>query len=285
LRRAILYGVLVFAALYSTWPIFTMALAGYGVSIASTLFFTLIHKGPVFTGPGIRSGPTSYLDALRPDAFPAHLGNTLAVAAMSIAIALGVGVTVAYALARLPIRGKGAISYALLSLSAVFPVAVAANLYVIFTKEGLLGSIVGVALAEELVILPVVVLMLRSFFSQIPHSIYDVAAACGASEDQIFRQVALRMVIPGLVITALFAFILIWNELAIADILAGPSSKTITVGVWTGWGVSHFRTTPIGWTELNAAGFLAWIPALFLTLALKRYLAKGYSLGIASAQE
>jgi multiple sugar transport system permease protein len=284
LRRSIVYGALVLAALYSTWPIFRMALAGYDISFFSIVYYGLLHRGPtiLYAGPyPFRSGPTNYLDALMPNAFPARMENSVGIAAISISIALAAGVTVAYALARLPIRGKGAISYALLALRALFPVAIAAPLYVIFTRDGLLDSYVAVAIGEELVVLPVVIWMLRGFFTDIPRDIYDVAAAFGATEGQIFRRVALRMVIPGIAVTSLFAFILIWNEFAIANILTGSLTKTATVGVWTGF--AEIRLRVIRFDALNAAGFLAWIPAIALTLAIRRYLAKGYSLGTASS--
>ena len=81
--------------------------------------------------------------------------------------------------------------------------------------------------------------MLRGFFTDIPKEVYDAAAVFGASEWQIFRRVALRMVIPGIVVTALFAFVLIWNEFVISDILTGPVAKTVAVGVWSGHGREH----------------------------------------------
>jgi multiple sugar transport system permease protein len=281
-RRSVVYGALVIAALYSTWPIFIMALAGYDFSVSSLFLRRLAFLEVVpssYPGPG--PNPIHYLDALSPNAFPAHLESTMVIAGISIAIALAVGVTAAYALARLPIRGKGAISYALLALIAVFPVGIAAPLYVTFTQNGLRDTYGGVGLAEELAILSVVVWVLRGFFSDIPREIYDAAAALGASEGQIFRRVALRMVAPGIVVTALFAFILIWNELTIADFLTGPVTKTVTVGVWTGWGEVPRRLVP--WDDLNAAGFLSWIPAIVVTLGVRRYLAKCYSLGTASS--
>lgn len=173
--------------------------------------------------------------------------------------------------------------YALLVLRAVFPVAVAAPLYVIFTQDGLRNSAIGVALAEELVILSVVVWMLRGFFLDIPRDVYDAAAVCGASEGQIFRLVALRMVIPGMIVTVLFAFILIWNDFSVADIFTGPATKTAMVGVWSGLGPRMQTFTVVHFDHLTAAGFLAWIPVIAVTLAIKRYMAKGYSLGTASS--
>jgi multiple sugar transport system permease protein len=284
--RVIPYVALILGAFYSVWPILIMALEGFDIDLA-----------PLFSGKGVRlvggvpysSGgifPTTihYLDALYFSAFPRLVENTLAIAAISIAIALGAGVTVAYALARLPIRGRGVVSYMLLALRAVSPFVVVVPLYVIYTRNGLWDTYVGVALAEELVVLSVVVWMLRGFFSDIPQEIYDAAAIFGADEGQIFRRVALRMVIPGMIVTALFAFVLVWNEFVISDILTGPVSKTVAVGVWTGFGGNAVAFKVVRFDDLNAAGFLAWLPAIGVMLAIRRYLAKGFSLGTASSK-
>jgi multiple sugar transport system permease protein len=282
-RKSFVYGALVIAALYSTWPIFIMALTGYDVLLTPLfLFGRRMVSYPL--GLANRPTPIHYLNALSSSAFQTRVENTVAIAGISIAIALAAGVPSAFALARIPIRGKGAISYVLLALRAIFPVAAAAPLYIIFTHDGLGDTYVGVALGEELAILSIVVWVLRGFFSDIPREIYEAAAAFGASEGQIFRRVALRMVVPGMVVTALFAFILIWNEFAIADTLSGPVTKTVAVGVWTPLGGNTQSFTVVRWDALNAAGFLSWIPAIGLTLGIKRYLARCYSLGTASSR-
>jgi multiple sugar transport system permease protein len=274
---------LVAAALYSVWPIFIMSLEGYGIDLAPLFSGKAVRTigGVPFYSGGIYPTPIFYKDALGLFAFPKLLANTSIYAAISIIIALAAGVIAAYALARPPIKGKSAISYILLALRAVSPFAVVVPLYVIFTHNGLWDTYVGVALAEELVILSIVVWMLRGFFTDIPREIYDAAAVFGATEGQIFRRVALRMVIPGIVVTALFAFVLIWNDFVISYVLTGPATKSVMVGVWSGLG-ENVSTRQVSFDVLNAGGFLAWIPAIAVMLSIRRYLARGYSLGTAS---
>jgi multiple sugar transport system permease protein len=89
------------------------------------------------------------------------------------------------------------------------------------------------------------------------------------------------MVIPGMVVTALFGFVLIWNEFVLSGILTGGVTKTVSVGVWTGLGESTQTFRVIRFDDLNAAGFLSWVPAIAVMLAIRRYLAKGFSLGTA----
>jgi multiple sugar transport system permease protein len=283
-RKFLVYGTLIFAALYSAWPVMIMALEGYDIDLSPLFSGKGVHYVagvPGFSG-GIYPTPIHYIDALSFSAFFRLMENTLAIYAISIAIALVTGVTVAYALARINIRGKGTISYMLLALRAVSPFVVVVPLYIIYNQVGLWDTYVGAAVAEELLILSVVVWMLRGFFSDIPKEIYDAAAISGATEWQIFRRVALRMVAPGIVVTALFAFVLLWNEFVISDILTGPTAKTVAVGVWTGLGENTQTFKVIRFDDLNAAGFLSWMPAITVMLIIRRYLAKGFSLGTAS---
>jgi multiple sugar transport system permease protein len=283
--RVLTYALLVLAALYSVWPILIMALEGYGIDLAALFTgqpFACRLVGNVQTCGGFFPTSVYYEDALKLVAFPRLLENTTIIAAISIAIALSAGVLAGYTLARIPVRGKDAISYMLLALRAVSPFAVLVPLYVAFTRYGLWDSYVGVALTEELVVLSVVVWMLRGFFSDIPKSIYDAAAVFGASEWQTLRRVALRMVVPGILVTALFAYVLIWNDFLISDVMTGPVTKSVMVGVWSGLG-ENSGIRQVSFDALNAAGFLAWLPAVAVLLAIRRYLAKGYSLGAASS--
>jgi multiple sugar transport system permease protein len=282
--KTLTYVLLVVAAFYSFWPILVMAFEGYGIDFSPLFSGKAVRSvgGVPYYSGGIYPTPIFYLDAIRLGQFPKLLANTTLFAGVAIAVALAAGVVAAYALARPPIRGKSVISYLLLALRAVSPFAVVVPLYVVFTHNNLWDTYVGDGLAEDIVVLSVVVWMLRGFFTDIPREIYDAAAVFGATEGQIFRRVALRMVIPGIVVTALFAWVVIWNDFLISDIMTGPATKSVAVGVWSGLGEQALRN--VSFDDLNAGGFLAWIPAIAVMLAIRRYLAKGYSLGTASSK-
>jgi multiple sugar transport system permease protein len=166
----------------------------------------------------------------------------------------------------------------LLAIRTVSPFAVIVPLYIAFSRIGLWDTFPGVALVELLLIPTVVVWMVRGFFADIPKAVYDAAAVSGASEGQIFRLVALRMVIQGIVITAIFGFVLVWNEFLISVIMTGPATKSVAVGIWSGFGAAN--RTP-DFVDLEAAASLAFVPVAIVMLAIRKYLAKGFSLGIA----
>ncbi len=283
--KTLLYVVAILAMFYSFWPIMIMVLEGYNIDLgiifagkATSIQIggNVYHPGAIF--------PTAYyyLQALSLEAYPRLVGNTLLVAAISITLALAVGIPVAYVLARVDVRGKGVIAYLLLALRTVSQYVVIIPLYVAYSKLGLYNSFMGIALAEQVLILSVVVWMLRGFFADVPRDIYEAATVFGKNEWQVFRRVILPMVIPGVVVTTLFALVLLWNEFLIADTLTGVATRTVAVGVWEGMSINQLSFNALAWDSLNAAGALAYVPAIVVMLLIRKYLAKGFSLGMAS---
>lgn len=286
-RRILLYVFAILAAFYSFWPVMIMALEGYNIDLGVILagFYgksTIVMVG----GVPIRISsiiPTAYyyLQALSVEAYPRLVANTLIVAGLTIAIALAAGIPVAYVLARIDVKGKTFIAYLLLGLRTVSQYMVIIPLYIAYSKLGIYDTYTGVALAEQLLVLTVVVWMLRGFFSDIPRDVYEAAAVFGKNEWQVFRRVVFPMVLPGVVVTTMFALVLLWNEFLIADTLTGVATRTVAVGVWEGMYVNQLSFNALAWNSLNAAGFLAYVPAITVMLAIRRYLAKGFSLGMA----
>ena len=124
--------------------------------------------------------------------------------------------------------------------------------------------------------------MLSGFFSDVPRSIYEAAESCGANERQIFWKIAVPSIAVGIAATAIFSFVLIWNEFLIASLLTASATKTVSVGVWSGVGEGFGGLKSASWDEVNAGGTLAFIPAFVVLLVVRRYLAKGLSLATAS---
>lgn len=281
-QRLLLYLAAAAACVYSFWPIVTMGLEGYNIDLGA------IFSGKAFrevAGLPVAGGlyPTAYyyLQALGKQSYPRLVADTLGIAALSIAIALVVGLPVAYMLARIDVKGKTFVSYLLLAVRTISQFVVVVPLYIAYSELGLYDSFTGIALAEQILILSVVVWMLRGFFSDIPKEIYDAASVYGKSEWQVFRRVVFPMVIPGVVVVTLFALVLIWNDFLLADSLTGTATKTVAVGVWEGLSISQLAIGAQSWDSLNAAGTLAYLPAMAVMLLIRRYLAKGFSLGMA----
>jgi multiple sugar transport system permease protein len=282
-RKFFLYLGAILFAFYSFWPIMVMVLEGFNIDL-----------GPIFAGKAVRLvgglefppgifAPTAayYLRALSLEAYPRLVADTLFVAAIAIAAALIVGIPVGYILARIDIRGKTVIAYLLLALRTISQFVVIIPLYVAYSRFGLYDNFAGIALAEQVLILSVAVWMLRGFFIDIPRDVYEAATVFGRNEWQVFRRVVFPMVIPGVVVTTLFALVLLWNEFLIVVTLTGEGTRTVAVGVWEGMSINQLSISVLTWNSLNAAGALAYVPAIIVLLVIRKYLAKGFSLGMA----
>jgi len=250
-----------------------------------------IDLGPIFSGRGISyvagvpyySGGiypslANYRDALLLGNFPRLVLNSTSIAVLSIAIALVAGVPAGYTLARSKLRGIGAIGFLLLALRTVSPFAIILPLYLTYVQVGLFDTTLGISLAYLVIDVPVVVWMLSGFFTEIPKSLYEAAESSGANERQIFWRIAVPSVALGIAATAIFAFVLIWNEFLIASLLTASVTKTVSVGVWSGVGEGFGGLKSANWDEINAGGTLAFIPAFTVLLIVRRYLARGFSL-------
>jgi multiple sugar transport system permease protein len=284
LRGLPIYLGLALAFLFSFWPILVMALEGADIDLGpifSGRGISYVAGVPYYSG-GIYPSLANYRDALLLGNFPRLVFNSTSIAVLSIAIALVAGVPAGYTLARSKLRGIGAIGFLLLALRTVSPFAIILPLYLTYVQVGLFDTTLGISLAYLVIDVPVVVWMLSGFFSEIPKSLYEAAESSGANERQIFWRIAVPSVAIGIAATAIFAFVLIWNEFLIASLLTASVTKTVSVGIWSGVGEGFGGLKSANWDEINAGGTLAFIPAYAVLLVVRRYLARGFSLATTS---
>jgi len=279
--RKYLFYLSVFATCWGIiYPLFNMVSEGLDADLASFWAgkaFEVIGNIPFYSG-GFHPNLVNFVNAIQIDAFPKLIVNSTVICLLSVAMALSAGIPAGYFLARSGLQGRKPVEFLILALRTVLPFAIVVPLFLLFSRNGLWNTYFGVAVAYLALNVPVVVLMLRSFFAEVPKEIYEAAEMSGASERQIFRRIALPTILLGVIATAIFAFVLLYNEFLIADILTGGATKTVTVGVWTGAGenISSFKTVDYG--ESNMYGTIAFIPAFIIILAIRKYLARGFTL-------
>jgi len=281
--RYVRYILLVAASLWVLWPISIMIEEGFRVDIGP-LFS---GRGASFVGEffqgqgGIRFSTIEYVKALRIEAYPRLLVNSVIIAGSSVLVAALAGVPAAFTLALYNFRGKPFITYSLLALRTISPFAVLLPFFLIYGRLGLFDTYRGMAIVYLIINLPVLTLMMRGFFKDIPKEIYEAAFVSGASNSYVLRKVALPLALPGLAAAAVFAFVGTWNEFFYALFLTGTVTKTVSRGVWSGFSESIESFKILEFDELNAGGTLAIIPAVILALAVQKYLARGLTLGVA----
>ncbi len=278
-RRTLLALSVVVSVLFAAWPIFIGLMEGFDIDLGplfSGQGISFIGGVPFYSG-GFHPNLVNLWNALSIDAFPRLVLNSVTIDFISVAMAMAAGIPAAYFLARSTLRGRTFFELLVLALRTASPFALVIPLYLVFVQNGLWNTYFGVALAYLVIDLPVVVWMLRGFFADVPAELYEAAEVSGASEPQIFRRVALPSVLTGVVATAIFAFVLLWNEFLFANLLTGGATKTVSVGVWTGAGESIGSFKSVEWDQANMLGILAFVPAFVIITAIRKYIARGFS--------
>jgi ABC-type glycerol-3-phosphate transport system permease component len=204
-----------------------------------------------------------------------YFRNSLLISTLSMIAALVFSVPTAYSVARFRF-GKALFANFLLLLRTLPAIALVIPIYVLYSQLGLSNTYLGLVLLYTVFYIPFAVWLLIGFIRDVPQEIEEAALIDGCSRLQALVRVVLPVILPGLAVVALFAFITTWNEFLFAVILTGPETKTMMVLV-----ASYTTGSPTDtfYGEASASVVLGIIPAFIVAFALQRYLVKGLALG------
>jgi multiple sugar transport system permease protein len=214
------------------------------------------------------------LDASGSVPFVRFFINSLIVSFGAVLISLLVGVPAAYAFARYQFKGGESLLFTLLSFRFAPELMVIIPIYVIYQRIGLFDTHLGLIWVYQLITLPLIVWILRSYFQDLTPELEQSALLDGYSRPQAFVKVALPLVKPGMAAAALLAFIFAWNSFIFPFILTGSNAQTVTVGALSFMGGATPR-----YNLTAAAALIALIPPLLLALSIQRYLVRGLTFG------
>ncbi|MGE5582933.1 MAG: carbohydrate ABC transporter permease [Bacillota bacterium] len=203
-----------------------------------------------------------------------YLLNSAFVAIASTAIALFFGSLGGYALARGEIAGKRQLAFWIISTRMVPIAAIILPLYMIFRSFHILNTIQALVLAHVSFNLPFAIWLMNGFFKEIPVSLEEAAMADGCNKLQAFFYIALPIVLPGLLVTAILSIMFSWNDYAFASLFTAADSQTLPV-------VAARLITQRGilWGQVMSMGSLIFPPILAAGLLIRRYLIRGLTMG------
>jgi multiple sugar transport system permease protein len=207
--------------------------------------------------------------------FRAGMINSLIVAGSSVLISMAVGIFGAYAFARLRFSFRRLTLVVFLSTYMLPPIAIVIPLYLILVQLHLLDSRAGLIVVYCSFITPFVLWILSGHFRAIPRDLEDAARIDGCSRIGALFRIILPLAKPGLLATALFAFLLAWDEFFYALIFTSSAhAKTIPVAIAEFQG----RFT-VDFGLVAAGGILAAIPPLIIAFVFQRYIVSGLTSG------
>ena len=216
----------------------------------------------------------NYYNAFAEGPFSKYLINSLIIESSSTVLAVTIGTLAAYAFSRFSIYGGKHIFFFILTTRMCPPVVVALPIFIIFSKLGLYDTHIGVILVHTIFNLALVVWLMRGFFDDIPREIDQAAMIDGHSEWTVFRKFILPLVLPGIVVSAMFCLVFSWNEFLFAMILTQFDATTLPVGV-----PQLVTSRGTYWGQVAAVGVVITLPVLIFSLVFHKYLVRGLTFG------
>jgi multiple sugar transport system permease protein len=201
------------------------------------------------------------------------LTDSLIVASLSTLLSLLLGVPAAYAIGRYQTGGDN-LSFTVLSILFMPPVAVAIPMYLFWSALGLIDSYTALILQYMVFNIPFLTWVLKGFFEDIPRDMEDSAMVNGATRWRAFWEIAVPLARPAILAVSLLAFIFSWNEFFFALILTRANVTTLPFILPV-----LMEGHDVLWGDIAAIATLGALPVVILAFALQKYLVRGLSFG------
>jgi multiple sugar transport system permease protein len=199
------------------------------------------------------------------------LGNSLIVALVTVVVSVAIAAPAGYVLSRLRNRLVSGYSLVLFVVQALPVVTAAIPLFITFAALGLINTLPGVAIVYIGSTMSVAIWMMAAYFDSIPISLEEAAWMDGASVFGGFRRIVLRNSLPGILSTAIFSFLLAWNDYLIALLFLQDFTKyTLPIGLQT-----FFQQNAADWGSVMAVAVVMMVPPVLLFAVLNKYFSVG----------
>lgn len=218
---------------------------------------------------------SNYVEAVTKEGFVRALLNSLIVVFFTVTISLAIALFASIAVARMKFKGKRIYVASILLVQMLPLAALLIPIYLLLSRFNLTDRLSGVVLTYLAFVLPFVIWTLRGFLVNIPAELEEAALVDGCTKPQAYRLVLFPLMAPGLVATAIFAFIQAWNEFLLAYILLS-SQDNATMPIWLAGFTNRFGTD---WGPLMAASTLTALPVVIFFARIQDKIATGVTAG------
>ena len=210
-----------------------------------------------------------------PQTFAVALLNSIKIASAVTVICLLFGSLAAYALVRISFRWSRAILLGIIATRMIPEVSLVLPLFIIASSLQLINRPIVLIITYMSFALPYAIWLMCAYFQTIPIELEDAALLDGCSRLGILFRVIMPISLPGLVSTAMFVFLLAWDEFFYALIFTSTlAAKTVPVAI-----AEFVGRYVVNVNGMMAGGILAAVPPVLIALILQRYIVSGMTAG------
>lgn len=207
--------------------------------------------------------------------FIVNIRNSVIISLATTGIAITISALAAYGIVRFFPKIGTVLSKVLVTTYIFPPILLAIPYSIVMAKLGLTNTRIGLVLVYLSFSIPYAVWLLVGFFKTVPIGIEEAAKIDGANKFQVFMQVVIPLVAPGIVATAIYTFINVWNEFLYSLILINDTSKmTVAVALR-----SLNGSEILDWGDMMAASTLVVVPSIIFFCLIQNKIAGGLSEG------
>ncbi|MEZ4605944.1 MAG: carbohydrate ABC transporter permease [Deinococcales bacterium] len=257
LSRGLIYFIAIFISLWILVPLYFLgsmaftdqaSVRAYPKQVLPLIPFSLDTMSFFLKSHGILKG----------------LLNSIIVAIITLVLSTLIAAPAGYAVSRYFFKGRDVFRLSILAVRAFPIVILAIPLAVVFISLGIFDSVYSLALMHTALTLPTTVLILSSVFASIPYELEEAAMVFGCTPVQAFRKVVFPLVLPGIAASAIFTFVMSWNEVFAASVLS-LQNRTLPAQVF-------FALSQSSEAYQFAGGFFMMIPSLIFIFIIRNYL-------------
>ena len=201
--------------------------------------------------------------------------NSYIVAGVVTLLTLFVAIITAYGFSRYTFRFKNTLSIFIISTQTVPPITLLIPYFGMVVAFGIFDTYFALILTYLVFTLPYAILLMTGYLNTLPKELDEAVLVDGGSSWTALWRVIVPVSIPGIVATAVYTFLLAWNEFLFALTLTKSMDlRTVPIGIQLLMGQHAFE-----WNEMMAMSVLGSMPLLVLYLVAQRYFLAGMTSG------
>jgi len=257
------------------FPVLWLLMASFSTQVE--LYAIPPHWIPLH--PTIRNYMEIFIPSLAassvPRTFAVSLWNSMKIATMVTLVCLVIGSLAAYVLVRIPFKFNRAIQLGILGTRMIPEVSLVLPLFMIASVLQWINKPIVLVVTYLSFALPYTIWLLMAYFQTVPVELEEAARLDGCTRLGILFRVVIPISIPGLISTAMFVYLLAWDEFFYALIFTSTlAAKTAPVAI------SEFvGRYSVNITGMMAGGILAALPPVILAFIFQRYIVSGITAG------
>jgi multiple sugar transport system permease protein len=199
------------------------------------------------------------------------LANSLTVTLAVVVVAVAVAAPAGYVLSRGRSKAVSGYSLLLFIVQSLPVITAVIPLFILFASLGLVDNLVGLGIVYVGASMSVAIWMMAAYMDSIPTSLEEAAWIDGASLFTGFTRIVLRNSLPGILSTAIFTFLVSWNDYLVALVFLRSQERfTLPIGVQ-----SFFQQNATDWGSVMAVAVVMMLPPIIVFTALNRYFSVG----------